>query len=168
MDLGGGSGVVSLALLRRYPNLSVVVIDVANVCAAGREIAIENSLEGRIAYRVADFLHDELPSGFDVILNCDAGPNTEAFLGKIWAALNPGGRLVIVDHFAPAKGVAPPSCLFWAFEGSMNNPNAVYATTDEIHARLTRVGLQVLSERILPRGEVRRWSDDWVVIEARK
>jgi 16S rRNA G1207 methylase RsmC len=30
MDLGGGSGVVSLALLNRHPELTAVVVDIAN------------------------------------------------------------------------------------------------------------------------------------------
>ena len=36
MDLGGGSGVLSMALLRRNPHLTAMVVDVANVCAVGR------------------------------------------------------------------------------------------------------------------------------------
>ena len=36
MDLGGSSGVVSMALLRRYPHLSAVVVDIPAGCAAGR------------------------------------------------------------------------------------------------------------------------------------
>jgi predicted O-methyltransferase YrrM len=168
MDLGGGSGVVSLALLRRYPHLSAVVVDIPNVCAAGREIAMENALEGRITYHAADYLQDDLPSGFDLVLECDAGPYSEALFRKIRAALNPGGRLVIVDHFTAAEDVAPPSCLFWAFGGSLANPNATYTTITEIQARLTRAGFQPLSESTLPPRGVLRWSSDWVVIEARK
>jgi SAM-dependent methyltransferase len=168
MDLGGGSGVVSLALLRRYPELRAVVVDIPNVCAAGREIAMENSMEGRITYHEADFLQDELPSGFDMALECDAGPYSEALFRKIRAALNPGGRLVIVGHFVPAEGMVPPSCLYWAFQGSLSNPNSAYTTITEIQARLARAGFQVLSESTLsPRG-VLRWSSDWAVIEARK
>ena len=168
MDLGGGSGVVSLALLSRYPHLAAVVVDIPNVCTAGREIAMENAMEERITYHGADFLQDELPSGFDMVLECDAGPYSEALFRKIRAALNPGGRLVIVGHFVPAEGMVPPSCLYWTFQGSLSNPNSAYTTTTDIQARLARAGYQVLSEStLLPRG-VRRWSSDWVVIEARK
>jgi SAM-dependent methyltransferase len=168
MDLGGGSGVISLALLGRQPHLEAVVVDMPNVCAAGREIAEERSMAKRVTYREADFLQDELPTGFDLVLECDVGPYSEALFRKIRAALNPGGRLVVVDHFVSDADVAPPSCLFWAFEGSLANPDLVYTTTDEIQARLARAGFQVLSESVLPPAEVLRWSDDWVVIEARR
>jgi ubiquinone/menaquinone biosynthesis C-methylase UbiE len=160
MDLGGGSGVVSLALLRRYPHLTAVVVDIASVCAAGRDLAVENSMEDRITYHTADFLRDELPSGFDMILQCDVGSYSEALFRKIRAVLNPGGRLVIVDQFAPAEGVAPPSGLYWAFLGSLENPDSAFSTAAEVQTRLTQAGFQLLSESTLC------WSSGWIVIEA--
>lgn len=168
MDLGGGSGVVSLALLRRYPHLSAVVVDIPTVCAAGREIAAENSLHDRITYHAADFLQDELPSGFDLVLECDAGPYSEALFRKIRTVLNPGGRLVIVGHFVATEGIAPTSCLDWAFEGALANPSYSFKTIAEVQARLSQTGFQVLSQTTLPPREVRRWSSDWVLIEARR
>lgn len=172
MDLGGGSGVVSLALLRRYPHLTAVVVDIANVCAAGREIArdlgAEDSVEDRITYHVADFLRDELPSGFGMVLECDAGPYSKALFRKIRAALNPGGRLVIVDQFAPTEGVAPSNWLHWAFLASLEDPNFTLLTVAEVQSRLKQAGFQLISERTLPHTEVLRWSKGWVLIEACK
>jgi len=168
MDLGGGSGAVSLALLRRYPQVTAVVVDIANVCAAGREIAAEHGLEERITYHVADFLRDELPCGFDMVLQCDVGAYSEAVLPKLQATLNPDGRLVIVDQFALPSGIAPPSWLYWAFLASLENPGFTLTTAAEIRSRLRQAGFEVLSERTLPHREVWRWSSDWVVIEARR
>jgi hypothetical protein len=48
--LGGGSGVVSLALLRQHPHLTSTAVGIENVCIAGREFAQENSLSDRITY----------------------------------------------------------------------------------------------------------------------
>ena len=41
MDIGGGSGVISLALLRKYRELHATVFDIENVCFAGKKIAEE-------------------------------------------------------------------------------------------------------------------------------
>jgi SAM-dependent methyltransferase len=174
MDLGGGSGVMSLALLRPNPHLTAVVVDMANVCAAGREIvrdlAPEGTMEERISYHAADFFHDELPSGFEMILECDVGSYSEALLRKLWTALNPGGRLVIVDHFAPARGVAPATSPYplWAFLGSLDRPDASRPTAAEIKTRLEQTGFRQLSEEILPQKGTLRWTKDWVVLEACK
>jgi SAM-dependent methyltransferase len=168
MDLGGGSGVVSLALLRRNPGLSAVVVDIPNVCAAGREIARENGMEDWITYHAADFLHDQLPSGFGLVLACDVGPLGEPLLRKIRAALDPGGRLVIVDLFAPTEGIAPSAWLYWAVLASLENPDFSLLTVAQAQDRLVNAGFQLQSERALPHSEVKRWSSDWVMIEARK
>ena len=60
LDLGGGSGVVSFALLRKWEELTSVV-DAESVCQVGRVIASENNLENRISYLPADILVDDLP-----------------------------------------------------------------------------------------------------------
>ena len=170
MDLGGGSGVLSLALLRRNPHLTAMVVDVANVCAAGREIAAENSLEDRITYHPADFLREELPSGFGMVLECDVGVYSEPVFRRVRAALDPGGRFVIVDQLAPSEDVAPPSRLHWAFQGSMVDPEFSFPTAAQIRGQLTKAGFELLSEGSLPpvRGGARRFVNGFVMIQACK
>ena len=77
LDLGGGSGVVSFALLRKHAELTCVVVDVGSVCQTGRVIASENKLEKRITYLAADFSKDDLPMGFDMVMLCDVGSFSE-------------------------------------------------------------------------------------------
>ena len=169
MDLGGGSGVVSLALLKRHPALTSLVIDIENVCATGREIAAEAGLEDRITYQVADYMQDDLPSGFDMILFCDAGPYQESLFRKIHGALNPAGRLVIVDQFTQDENVALPSRLSWSFLGSLHNSETTgFSTVTPVKELLAQVGFQDISEKPVPYEEYVRWNSDWVVLEARK
>jgi predicted O-methyltransferase YrrM len=160
MDLGGGSGVVSLALLRRHPQLTATVVDMGNVCKAGREIAMENSMEERLTYHAADFLQDELPSGFDMVLECDVGVYGEGLFRKLREALNPRGRVVIVDRFAPAEGVAPPARLNWAFRDSLDDPDFTMPWVARTQDLLAQTGFQLLSKYTLSSG--------WTVIEARR
>jgi len=160
MDLGGGSGVVSLALLRRHPHLTSVVVDIEDVCIAGREIASEHAAAARITYHAADFFHEELPGEYDMVLQCDVGVYSEALFRKLWAALNQGGRLVIVDHFAPAENVASPARLYWTFLDSLVDPDFGGITAAQIQSQLTQAGFHLLSEDTLPGGRL--------VIQARK
>jgi len=168
MDLGGGSGVMSLAMARRQPGFSAVVVDIPTVCVAGREIVAENGMAERVTHYAADFLRDELPVGFDLILQCDTGAYGVELLRKGWASLHPGGRLVIVDQFAPAEGVAHPSRVHWAFVGSLANPDSTPTTAADVRIRLDQAGFELLSERTLTEREEQRWSRGWLVIEAIK
>jgi predicted TPR repeat methyltransferase len=152
MDLGGGSGVMSIALLRRNPQLHSVIVDIENVCAAGREIVAEHPEGERITYHAADLVRDELPGAFDLVLECDVNIYGEEVIGKLHAALKPGGRLVIVDYFAPAKDIAHPSRVHWAFVGSLHDPERSYITADDVRARLTRAGFHIIRQRPLSGG----------------
>lgn len=160
MDLGGGSGVVSLALLERYPNLTSVVVDIENVCIAGREIASEHQVASRITYYPADFVHEELPGGFDLVLKCDVFVGGEALFRKLWRGLNPGGRLVIVDHYSPTETIASPALLYWTFLDSLADPTVEVTTADQIRSKLMKAGFHLLPEKILPNG--------WLVVQAGK
>jgi predicted TPR repeat methyltransferase len=160
MDLGGGSGVISMELLRRYPDLSSVVVDIANVCAAGREIAAENAMEGRLTYHAKDFLEDELPSGFGMVLECDVGVYQEALFRNVHNALNSGGRFVIVDDRVEEEGVVPSNYLSSAFLDSLEDPDFALPSVEGIEAMLASAGFEPpLRERVL---------GDYVVIDARK
>ena len=133
---------VSTALLRRYPDLRSTNLDIPNVCAVGRQIAKENGMEDCLTYNEVDLLKDELPSGFDVILQCDVGLDDEAYLRKIWSILKPGGRLVFVDQFESAEGVVSRQWMYWAFLASMGDPDYEFGTTAELTASLKDVGLR--------------------------
>lgn len=168
LDLGGGSGVVSLSLLQKHPQLTAVVVDIPNVCAAGREIAIENGMRDRITYIPADFLHDELPSGFDFILECDVNVYSEELFRKVWGCLNPRGRFVIVDQLAPQDGFAPYARLDWAFYGSLRDPDFAYPTARQLGSMLELAGFQEVKLHDLSASETAetKFLQDMVMLEA--
>ncbi|MFW9914855.1 MAG: methyltransferase [Candidatus Thorarchaeota archaeon] len=162
MDLGGGSGVMSLALLKQYPQLTAVVVDIENVCIVGREIAAETPMADRITYHVADFLQETLPGGFDMILQCDAGVYTEEMFGKLRDSLNEGGRLVIVTNLdgfsawlAHTNELPSLQRLLTVFLGSLErSKKATPVTTADVKERLAKAGFQDITEQILDNGMV--------------
>jgi ubiquinone/menaquinone biosynthesis C-methylase UbiE len=170
MDLGGGSGVISFALLRKHPELESVVVDVENVCKAGRELAAENKLEKRISYLAIDFLQENLPTGFDMVIFCDSGLLNDFMLRKIYAALNPNGRIVIVGQFPPSKKNPASSHLIWAFLNSLEFPSQTidFTTTDMVQIQLQQAGFRDSSTISVPHEDHLRWNLDWIVVEARK
>jgi hypothetical protein len=169
MDLGGGSGVVSLALVDRYPRLRATVVDIPNVCEAGREIAAEHAVADRITYHGADFLQDELPPGFGMVLECDVNIYGAPLFRRIRESLNAGGRFVIVDQLAPAEGVAPATRLHWALAGSLRDPSFQFPTAAMIRDQLHEAGFRDVSEIDLPSApsSCLRMSGGMVMIEAR-
>ena len=146
MDLGGGSGVISMALLRKHPALTSTVVDIENVCVAGREIAMEQNLQDRLNYHPANFFSDEFPAGFDMIIQCDVGVFGLALFQKLFKSLKPGGRLVFVELFSQTDYSAPSSRVEWTFLDSLNDPNFNFPSIAHAQSQLTEAGFKVLPE----------------------
>lgn len=161
MDLGGGSGVVSMALLRKHPSLISTVVDIENVCIVGREIAAEVGLSERISYHAAEFAIDDLPTGFDLVLQCDVGVFGTELYEKLWSTLKLGGRLVLVEHFSPDENSAPPTRVEWTFLDSLHDSDFSFPTIDQVETQLLQAGFEVSPEQ-------HRFGKGWVALQACK
>lgn len=132
MDLGGGSGVVSMALLRRWPDLVATVIDIEGVCRVGREMARRKGLDARLDFVALDIQADPLPLGFDAVLECDVGIYDMGLFARVHEALGSGGRFLIVDDLAPSEGFLDLARVRWAFQRSLADPGFVVSTIDTV------------------------------------
>lgn len=161
LDVGGGSGVVSLALLKKYPELCAVVVDIPNVCNAGRAIAKKMPEHDRIAYYSADFVLDELPKGFDIVMLCDIGQYDGLPLTKLLASLNEGGRLVIVDTWFERGEEETIGRLGYLLRRSLREPEFSLRSLPVFLADLVEAGLEPETVVELPYKQ-------WKLISAKK
>jgi len=161
MDLGGNSGVVSMALLRKYPALTSTVVDIEHVCAAGREIAEEQGFSDRITYHAAEFAVDDFPTDFDLVLQCDVAIYGTELLQKLHRSLKPGGRLIYVDHFSPSENLAPPTRIEWTFLDSLHDPDFCFPTVEQVKTQLQQCGFEISDI-------LRTIGSGYVLLQARK
>jgi SAM-dependent methyltransferase len=162
MDLGGGSGVMSHALLQAWPAARAVLVDIAPVTELASRIAAEVGLADRLdLHTVTDFTRDPLPAGdFDLILECDLSVHDAALFTKLAASLRPGGRLAILDQFAPAPGIVPPERVLWRFQGALLENTFETPTVAELRIWLAEAGLVLRDE-----GEI---ESNWILLVAEK
>ncbi len=103
LDVGGSHGLYTIALCRRYPEMSAVIYDWPDgVAAAAREIA-RAGLSDRITTMTGDFLTDDLGAGYDVallgnIIHGQQPPAIHDLLRRLHDAMNRGGTLLILDQ----------------------------------------------------------------------
>ena len=102
LDLGGGHALYSIALLEKYPELSITVQDLPEVIPVARQNAGAYGVEERLEFRGADFIEEALGTGYDVVLcfNILSGKErTAIILPKVLQALKPGGRVLLKTRF---------------------------------------------------------------------
>ena len=117
LDVAGGSGVMSIALARRYPHLKATILDIAPVCAVAAGNVRRAGLSDRVT-TVAGDIRRALPKCHDVVLLCDIGAISAAMLSRAWRSLPSGGLLVLADRYLSADGLRPVDRLLDHFVGS--------------------------------------------------
>ena len=100
LDVGGGSGALSIALARANPELQCVIWDIPAVCPIADEYVRAAGCEGRVWSEAGDMVAEDYPAGFAQVLlsplRHDWSFETGAELvAKAFAALPSGGRIVI-------------------------------------------------------------------------
>ncbi|WP_448111005.1 methyltransferase [Pseudomonas lini] len=105
LDLGGGPGLVAIALARDNPMLTGEVFDFAQTVNVAADNIRRAGLEQRLDVRGGDLASDPIGEGYDLIW-CSSVlhfvPDMAAALAKIHAALRPGGVLVSAHAEIPA------------------------------------------------------------------
>ena len=102
LDVGGGHGLFSVALCRRWPDLQAEVLDLPDAVGPGRRIVAEEGLEERVRFRAGDLREDDLGEGYDLVLLFNVIHNatqdeSRQMLARTLAALRPGGTVAVLD-----------------------------------------------------------------------
>lgn len=100
LDVGGGDGTIGCALVTEYPALQVTVFNLPASAALARQNIASRGCTERVQVHAGDFLHEELPGGFDRVMFSrvltDWTPHVcRQLLEKARRALLPGGKLII-------------------------------------------------------------------------
>jgi predicted O-methyltransferase YrrM len=145
VDVGGGTGIYSIAFLQRNPDLRASVLDRPEVLKVAQEFAETHGVADRLRTQAADMFRDPLPQA-DVVLLSNILHDWDiaecrALIARCAAALRPGGRLLIHDVFlndaldGPLPMALYSAALFTLTEGRLYSA-AEYRTW------LTEAGLQ--------------------------
>lgn len=112
LDIGGGTGAFLRAVRARYPDLSLALFDLPDVVA-------QAALPADIARHGGSFRADPLPLGADAIslvrvLYDHADDTVAALLAKVYAALPPGGRVLVIEPMSGGKKPDPQTDVYFA------------------------------------------------------
>lgn len=136
LDVGGGHGGYSIALARRYPRLTATVFELPRVVPVTREIVAQAGVAERVSVQAGDFKRDDLGHGYDVVLvfgvlNGEPPEGRPALIAKAFAALKPGGRIVLRDAVLDADRAGPPEAAIFALQMLLATDAGGLDTRDE-------------------------------------
>lgn len=142
LDIGGGTGAFLRAVRARYPDLSLALFDLPDVVAGA-------ALPADVARHGGSFRTDPLPQGADAIslvrvLYDHADATVAALLAKVYAALPPGGRVLVIEPMSGGSKPDPQTDVYFAvYTLAMQTGRTRSAA--EIGAALAKAGFTQIS-----------------------
>ena len=145
LDVGGGSGTYTLAMLSAKPEMTGTLFDLPPVIELARDRVQSADMLNRVELVAGDFYKDELPPGHDLallsaIIHQGSYEQNEELYGKVYRALDAGGRIVIRDHVMSADRTQPLQGALFAVNMLAGTEGGRTYTFDEIKEGLTAVG----------------------------
>ncbi len=145
IDVGGGTGIYSIACLQQFPKLTAVVWDRPEVLKIAAEMAAEYGVSERLELLPGDMFADDVPNGDAMLLSnilhdWDV-PECETLVQRCANRLPNGGRLLVHDVFLDDDLGGPlPIALYSASLFTFTEGRAYSAT--EYRGWLQAAGLQ--------------------------
>jgi acetylserotonin N-methyltransferase len=117
LDVGGGSGVFSIALAQQHPGLRCTVMELTAVCDVAQSYIADGEVSDRVDAKALDMFRDAWPAGYDAILLSnvfhDWSPETNAQLARsAFAALASGGKILLHEMLLDETGGPPTTAGF--------------------------------------------------------
>ena len=146
LDVGGASGTYIMAFLKRAPHMTATLFDLPEVVEMARNRLTESGFIDRVQLVAGDYNTDELPKGHDLVLLSaiihinDREVNGRLY-SKIYAALAPGGTILIRDYFLDSTRTIPREGAIFAVNMLAATTGGTSYTFEEVREDLATSGL---------------------------
>ena len=155
LDVGGGSGAYAVEIAGRKSDISVVVFDLPDVTPLTKEYLSKSEFSGRVTTVDGDYIRDELPGGFDLVLLSNIihslGPDgIEELFRKSFRAILPGGQLVIQEFLVDEDRSGPLTSTLFALNMLVNTGEGDTYTESEVRSMLESAGFAGVLRRDTP------------------
>lgn len=147
LDIGGGSGVFSLALTQAREGIQATIFELPNVVAITNDYIQSHDDRHAITVRAGDFLTEDLGTGYDLVLVASIihmfdAPTNAALIRKCAAALRARGQLVIMDYIMQDDRLKPEVGAGFALHMLVSTPHGDTYTARDIDIWLDEAGFE--------------------------
>lgn len=145
LDIGGGTGSWSIAVVQRYPHLRATIFELPVVAAMARERVAAAGVGTRISIVAGDAMADDLPSGHDVFLLANlvhywSPENNLTLLRRVRSAGVAGARLLLADFWTDPTHTQPLQAALMAGEFAVHLHEGDVYSVEEVKDWLPETG----------------------------
>jgi SAM-dependent methyltransferase len=153
LDIGGGTGSISFAIVNRYADLQGTIFDLAKVVPLTKQRIADAGLSDRLGTAEGDVLTDPYPTGHDVLVMSNLihyfdADHSRTVLKRAREAVPSGSRLLALDFWTDATHTQPVGAALMAGEFAVQLGGDVYSV-DEFRAWLEATGWRFVEHRPL-------------------
>lgn len=155
LDVGGGSGAFSILAAQAHPDVRARLIELPAVRAIAEEQVARAGLQDRIDCLAGDYRRDPLPGGHDVVflfgmLHQEAPDFIRNLLARAFSALNPGGRLFVLDMMTDASRCRPKFSALFALNMALTAEHGWVFSEEDLRAWCEEAGFADFRRSVLP------------------
>ncbi|MGO9482373.1 MAG: methyltransferase [Candidatus Kryptoniota bacterium] len=151
LDVGGGSGIFSMAFVRARKGIAAVVFDLPNVIRLAKGYIDAENLGDQITMAGGDYTVDPLVGGFDLVfmsavIHSNSEEANRQLFRKAFEALNPEGRLVVLDYIMNADRTLPAAGAYFSLNMLVNTRDGDTYTESEVRKWMEESGFRKISK----------------------
>ncbi len=154
LDVGGGSGALSIALCTRNPRLRATVLDFPAVVDVARTYCDEAGFGARIDLLSGDAVHTPWPVDQDVVLlsyllSALGDTEIDMVLAKAHTSLTAGGLLIVHDFMLHDDDPGPTFAALWFLQYLAFRADGTSFSAGALSARLRQHGFTPAASEVL-------------------
>jgi SAM-dependent methyltransferase len=150
LDLGGGPGTFSHALLEAWPGLRATIVDLPLTLRVTRRLVEEKGLEDRLELIERDFFLDtagDLGGPYDLVLvsaviHAEGETASRELFRRLHGVVAPGGRIVVRERILGEDRTGPPRATMFDVHMLVSTRRGRCYTLSEISSMLADAGFR--------------------------
>lgn len=155
MDIGGGSGVYAIQVVKENPNMKAMVLDLEPACNIANQYIKRFGLEDKIQTKVFDFFKDEFPKECDIaflshIIHQYSKEANIALLKRIYNNLpNENSAIIISEWFLNNDKTGPLHSALLGMTMILEHKDGRNYSYSEVSEMLSNAGFKDMQQKSL-------------------
>ncbi len=159
LDLGGGPGLVGMAIVERFADLCGTLCDLPSVITVAEEEIVRRGLSNRIRVVAGDYNTVDLGEDYDLVWASHTlyyARDLPVFLARVHESMSPGGVLLSLHEGLRRERTEPADCVLSRLSLALEGQDVSFEA-GQITQALLAAGFRTVESRIVaaPMGEAR-------------